>query len=440
MPPAQDELTVDGLLRNHTNPKDPQAEFQRFFTIAKGINNSAGFRVVAKSSAKPKSGRKSAADLAFVVLVTTFGEKEWPDTLDLETGQLTYYGDNRHPGTATNKTSLGGNALLDDVFGLLHERKRQSIPPFLVFESIKIDGKAHMKFLGLAAPGGEGLTASDDLVSVWRIKDRNRFTNKKARLTILREQTVNRSWLVDLVSGVPAVESPHCPPTWKRWVSTGFYTALEAQKPRVPREKKQQLPLDPFEKEILHTLFEELTDREFEYAAAELVKLMDERFIELEVTPQSRDGGRDVVGHYRVGHDQHQLRLSVFVEAKRWNPEHGVGVKPVARLISRIKHRDLGIFITTSYFDTQVQRELIDDNHPVLLVSGGDIARLLSMKGIVPGQLKNWIAQVRSRVASPGSVGEQSQTSYLSTVTPLRRVAESSVHSDAGMQGHAEDN
>lgn len=398
----KDEIAIDELLRNHSSPKHPEAEFQRFFTIAKGINNAAGFRVVSKQGVGSAKGRKSASELAFIVLVTTFGESEWPDSLDLETGHFTYYGDNRHPGTETNHTSLGGNALLDDVYGRLHSGDRESIPPFLVFQSLKIDGKAHMKFLGVVAPGAEGLTASDDLVSVWRIKDRSRFTNKKARMTVLQAPKVCRGWLVDMVSGVPSYESAHCPHAWKRWVRTGFYDALEAQRPRIPRERKHQLPLDAFEHEILRTLFEELDDREFEYAAAELVKLMDERFIELEVTPRSRDGGRDVIGHYRVGHDQHQLRLSVFVEAKRWDPKHGVGVKPVARLISRIKHRDLGVFITTSYFDAQVQRELIDDKHPVLLVSGGDIARLLALKGISRGQLKEWVDQIRRRADSHG--------------------------------------
>lgn len=396
------ELVIDELLRNNPSVKHPDGEFQRFFSFDKGINNAAGFRVVAKSKPAKKSGRKSAADLAFVVLVTTFGESEWPDSLDLETGHFVYYGDNRHPGTETNKTTLGGNALLDDVYGLLHGGERASVPPFLIFQNVKIDGKSHMKFLGIAAPGAEGLTASDDLVSVWRIKDKSRFTNKKARMTVLRAPQVSRNWLVDLVSGMASADSSHCPAAWKRWVRTGFYSALEAQKPRIPRDRKHQMPLDGFEKEILRTLFEELDDREFEYAAAELVKLMDERFIELEVTPKSQDGGRDVIGLYRVGHDQHQLRLSVFVEAKRWNPKHGVGVKPVSRLISRIKHRDLGVFVTTSYFDTQVQRELIDDNHPVLLVSGGDIARLLAMKGISDGQLKNWVAQIRQRAEGHG--------------------------------------
>lgn len=397
------ELLLDGVLKNNNKPSHPDAEFQRFFQIRKGINNSAGFRVVAKRSSETQSGAKAATDLAFIVLVTTFGEHEWPDSLDRETGEFIYYGDNRHPGTAINQTALNGNRYLEEMFRLLHDGKRNHIPPLLVFESTKIEGRSHMRFLGLAAPGGESLTASDDLVAVWRLKGTNRFMNYKARMTILREQKIDRQWLVDLVEGVASTESKHCPKAWKRWVGTGFYDALAIERSRTPRPKKDQLPSDPFEKEILRTLFEELNDREFEFASAELVKLMDERFIELEVTPQSRDGGRDVIGGYRVGHDPHQVRLSVFVEAKRWQPTSSVGVKPMSRLISRLKHRDLGVFITTSFFDGQVQQELIDDNHPVLLLSGGDVARLLAAKGMAKGSLTNWIASIRERAKEADS-------------------------------------
>lgn len=80
MKPAGEAIASDELPRNHSSPKNPDAEFQRFFTITKGINNAAGFRVVAKSGSPAKAGRKRASDLAFVVLVTTFGESEWPDT------------------------------------------------------------------------------------------------------------------------------------------------------------------------------------------------------------------------------------------------------------------------------------------------------------------------------------------------------------------------
>jgi hypothetical protein len=164
-----------------------------------------------------------------------------------------------------------------------------------------------------------------------------------------------------------------------------------------------QLPATAEEKAVLAQLMEGLTAREFEFAAAALVQLMDPRFVELVVTPAVKDGGRDVVGRYRVGHDLHQVMLNACVEAKHWNPMSAIGVKPMMRLVSRLKHRDVGVFVTTSFFDAQVQEELIEDRHPVLLVSGGDIARLLIQKEIGGGgngsKLKSWLEGVRLRAA-----------------------------------------
>lgn len=397
-------LTVDADLRNHPDREHHDGEFQRFFSFGegsqrKGINNSAGFRVVSRRDKNTTGRSKNLDDLAFIVLVTTLNEPEWPDSIDLETGTVVYYGDNRKPGTKTNKTALNGNKYLEQVFELLSVKARENIPPFLLFENTQINGKSVMRFRGLLAPGVTGLGPSDDLVAVWRISNGKRFTNYKAHFTTLLAKTISRNWLIDLTTGMEPAGSPYCPKVWNKWVKTGVYDALVATAPRNPRPKAEQLPGGSIEKEILQVLFEQLSDREFEYAAAELVHLMDPRFVELEVTRESRDGGRDVIGHYRIGHSDHRLEMSVVVEAKKWN-RGAVGVKPMSRLISRLKHRDLGVFVTTSYFETQVQRELIEDSHPVLLLSGGDIARLLVSHGLTGAGLIEWIKNLKNRSAA----------------------------------------
>jgi hypothetical protein len=128
---------------------------------------------------------------------------------------------------------------------------------------------------------------------------------------------------------------------------------------------------------------------------------MDERFREPSVTRAVRDGGRDVIAAYQVGHSQHQIHLSASLEAKRWNPASAVGVKPMMRLIARLKHRDIGVFVTTSFFDLQVQKELIEDGHPVILMSGGDVARLLiSRERGSDKSLGAWIESVKTLCAT----------------------------------------
>jgi restriction endonuclease Mrr len=83
----------------------------------------------------------------------------------------------------------------------------------------------------------------------------------------------------------------------------------------------------------------------------------------------------------------------VYAEAKKWSGS--VGVKPVARLISRIKHRDIGVFITTSWYDKQIQQELIDDKHPVILVSGKEIISILKENDInTVEKIEKWLQNV----------------------------------------------
>lgn len=46
----------------------------------------------------------------------------------------------------------------------------------------------------------------------------------------------------------------------------------------VPRDSRLQKPFRPQEAHIIRRLMKELNDREFEYAAAEIVHMMDNRF------------------------------------------------------------------------------------------------------------------------------------------------------------------
>jgi hypothetical protein len=60
------------------------------------------------------------------------------------------------------------------------------------------------------------------------------------------------------------------------------------------------------------------------------------------------------------------------LEAKCYAPENGVGVKELARLISRLRRRQFGILVTTSYLGNQAYQELSSDCHPVVIIAGVD--------------------------------------------------------------------
>jgi restriction endonuclease Mrr len=75
------------------------------------------------------------------------------------------------------------------------------------------------------------------------------------------------------------------------------------------------------------------------------------------------------------------------LEAKCYRPSleemtaNRVGVKEVARLISRIRHRQFGVLVTTSVVHKQAYQEAREDRHPIIFISGRDIADILIRAG-----------------------------------------------------------
>jgi hypothetical protein len=63
-------------------------------------------------------------------------------------------------------------------------------------------------------------------------------------------------------------------------------------------------------------------------------------------------------------------------------------------LISRIKHREFGVMVTTSYVHDQAYREIREDGHPIIVFSGADIVNTLRAVGIttIPA-LQAWLDQ-----------------------------------------------
>ena len=147
------------------------------------------------------------------------------------------------------------------------------------------------------------------------------------------------------------------------------------------------MPQDLLGKQLLKIIYEYFSKvknvYDFEIFAGKIFQMTD-KIQDFTVTQSSRDGGRDVVGKYKIGTNNNSYKFSYHLEAKRYKPdeEHGVGVKETSRLISRIKHREFGVFVTTSYIAKQAYEEIIDDNHPIIFLTGKDIVEILIRTGI----------------------------------------------------------
>lgn len=144
--------------------------------------------------------------------------------------------------------------------------------------------------------------------------------------------------------------------------------------------------------EAVHDRFKENSHR-FEACALEIARLMMPDIADAELTRPWRDGGRDAVGEYRIGIEKSSILVEFALEAKCYDPAgKGVGVKELSRLISRLRHRQFGILVTTSYLASQAYSELKEDGHPVVMICGADIVQLLREKIGSVGQIKKWLA------------------------------------------------
>ncbi len=339
-------------------------------------SNSGGFRKVM---------RKDGSGLpAYVVLYTSMQELAWSDYLDVETGVFRYYGDNRTPGRTILDTPRKGNQLLEYVFKCLNSKDDsiKDIPPFLIFK--KGGSGWDVQFLGLAAPGNPKISPDKDLIAFWRTMDDMRFQNYEAYFTVLETTLpISREWLNALIYDHDN-SLQFAPDVWKRFINQGRngIVPLIAKKLQKVPSKYEQLQCDTEGRACLKYIREHYTNNAygFEMCAKNILEKMDKRFQDFSLTRPWRDGGRDALGYYVIGNESkanYSLRIDCAMEAKCYAENHSVGVREMSRLISRIRYRQFGVLITTSYVHEQAYKEIMEDGHPILVVSATDIAGIL---------------------------------------------------------------
>lgn len=387
---ANADLVIDAIYKGGTTPNMSAEPFHK---LLPNCENSGGFRKVLRKDGSRK--------YAYVVLYTSMEELEWPDYLEEETGVFRYYGDNREPGKALTDTKKKGNKILETVFGLLNEGQHlEDIPPFLVFKKTGVG--RDIQFLGVAAPGNPMISPDKDLVAFWRTIKGKRFQNYEAYFTILNtgEKPISREWLKALIYNHEE-SIQFAPEVWKRFVKLGRNGIVALKAPRIFRvpSKYEQLQSDIEGNRCLEVIREHYRDNPygFEACATDIVSKMDTNFVDFSLTRPWRDGGRDAIGHYSIstgGKVNFPLKIDCALEAKCYAVNHAVRVREMSRLISRIRYRQFGVLVTTSYVDTQAYKEVIEDGHPILIVTASDIAGVLRNNAINSSNVERWLENV----------------------------------------------
>lgn len=377
------DLIVDeiyGGSRNGNSSDDPLPKLL-------GVDNQAGFRHLGK--------RPTVETLKLIVLKTSLKESDWPDNLDPETGIFTYYGDRRTPGEL-HDTPRQGNLILKNLFDAAHNPEfTDHFPPIFLFRNTGV--YRDVRFLGLAVPGANTLGHDDDLVALWRAtgKDNVRFQNYRAKFSVLNVPKISRQWIIDVQNGVN-VNSKHAPKEWVEWVKKRKLNTLMAPHSLETRDKAQQLPDNNSDNKILELIYNYYKDDPygFEYCAMAIARLSMPDINNWELTRPWRDGGRDAIGTYKIGTGQGSIDVEFALEAKCYNANSGVGVKELSRLLSRLRHRQFGVLVTTSYLSNQAYKELKEDAHPVVIISAKDIIEILKSRVGSIDNIQNWLSNL----------------------------------------------
>lgn len=390
-------LYVDAIYKANPNSRNLGGEvLSKLFSVG----NQGGFRF--KGSAKRP---------LFIALFTSGEDIYWRDDFNSELGILLYYGDQKTPGKELTNTKFKGNLILQEIFEwACSDDKviREQIPPIFVFK--KVHGR-DVQFLGLAVPGIAGKPKKDWLTAVWgSTSDGSRFLNYKSYFTVLdtkkgskeepNKSGINLAWLTDIEHS-DACGSKYAPIAWLNYIQNNKYNTLTAIRETSVKTKEEQLP--PESNQVQCQMLKELQayfiqiDRgySFENFARDIVQQVDENVLRVDCTQPFRDGGIDAIGKYQVfSAGTQNVIVDFYLQAKCYAPfTHAVGVKDTSRLISRIKNRQFGVMVTTSYINKQAYKEIVEDGHPIVLITGKTIIDVLFDKYEIHSvdSLKSWL-------------------------------------------------
>jgi hypothetical protein len=320
-------------------------------------------------------------------------ENPWHDEIEPDRGYARYYGDNRTPGR--DPATVKGNRKLLRQFELHNSpdrAHREKAAPLLVFRSNR---KGYKEFCGL------GVLTGAQRVTQYAQRNGGFFTNYVfdiALLTLTEEdECVSAIWLRDRrdASLTATVANALAPSAWLAWIRHGM-PAIEKLRRRVLRyrivPREEQLPAhNSPDRQTLDSIYKYYDGRKSRFEA--LASLACESAIKQTggayqrgwLTRSSSDGGLDFVGRLDVGEGFSRTKLVVLGQAKCERIDAPTGGNHLARTVARLRRGWLGAYVTTSFFSPAVQKEVFEDQYPLLLLNGKQLVNEVTRMQLVGG-------------------------------------------------------
>jgi hypothetical protein len=315
----------------------------------------------------------------------------WEDSYDPDFGYVCYYGDNKT--SAVRPGNAPGNKMMLDAFRYhsapsQEDRAKYGIP-ILFFKRVIYDGriKGNLMFQGF------GVIEKVEMVTQYDSKG-NYFANYMFDLCVftMKSEKEHFDW-----SWINARRNPElsvkdtlkfAPKAWKTWVEKGSTNLSEVRRKisslSVVKTFDQQPAVGSKEERVLSQIYDyyKTNRHSFEMLAMRVAEhIFSESGIKIIpgwITSKSSDGGIDFVMRMDIDQGLSGTKIVILGQAKCEKPDMPTNGQHIARTVARLKRGWIGAYVTTSYFSSSVQQEVIDDQYPIMLINGKKIAETVS--------------------------------------------------------------
>ncbi len=315
-------------------------------------------------------------------------ENPWQDFFDPDHGHIRYFGDNKNP--ATDPESPNGNRALLEQFELHSSpdiQKRMNACPIVFFKRVVHKGrvKGNVQFQGI------GLIHKCERITQFDRKHNRSFTNYVFDFVVVNltkeSEEFDWKWITarrnSQLTDKKSLEL--APKSWQNWVKKGA-SVIEISRRRVVKlltytSKEQQPAKGSPEERTLIEIYNFYTDKKsrFEALAAQIAaRVIGENsplYRHGWITPSGSDGGADFIGRLDIGSGFSKAKLIILGQAKCEKLNTPTSGNHIARTVARLRRGWLGAYVTTSYFSEAVQREVLEDGYPIVLINGMRLAK-----------------------------------------------------------------
>ncbi len=313
----------------------------------------------------------------------------WQDTFDPDNGYIRYYGDNKKPGE--NPAQSPGNKVLLEAYqshSAIDANSREQSVPLVFYKSVSRGGKIK----GFVEFNGFGIIQNVELITQYDRAKERAFPNYAFDMVIFdlskEHEEFDWSWINKRRDpGLTINETiKFAPYSWKLWIREGprsiEKTRRQVSKLLIASTFEQKPNPENREAAALTEIYEFYSKKKNRFEAlasmitAKCIRKSGWVYKEGWITPATQDHGADFFGRLDIGFGFGKVKVILLGQAKCESPLVPTSGTHVARTVARLKRGWIGAYVTTSYFSESVQREIIEDCYPILMINGKKIAEI----------------------------------------------------------------